>query len=272
MLELHCHTTCSDGSLTPTELVQAAAAAGVKALAISDHDTMVGWDEAWIAGATNGVEIVPALELSTTFYGQPLHVLGFYPDRDRLAEPLQELHQDRIERAERMVQILAALGYPIKLPEGIVTPGRPHIAQALVRAGHVPTEQAAFDRLIGDRKPAYVPYKKLTAIDGVQLLRSCGAVPVWAHPILFRGNSIERTLRELVDAGLLGIEVYHPEHDKSDVKMLLNLAKKYALLITGGSDYHGPNSRGCSLNMMKLGLELLETLKATHASLLSDRS
>jgi len=264
MLELHCHTTCSDGSLSPTDLVEAAAAAGVKALAISDHDTLLGWDEAIAAGDRCEVEIVPALELSTVWQGRSLHILGFYPDRSLLEGPLQERQQGRIRRAQLMVQKLAALGYPITLPSTLKAPGRPHIAQALVTAGHVRCTQEAFERFLRDDGPAYVAYEKFSALEGIQLLRQCGAIPVWAHPLLFRGDTVERTLRLLVAGGLMGIEVYHPDHNRTGVSTLLNLARKYDLLITGGSDYHGPNTKGCHLNMMNLSLKLLEDLKCRH--------
>ncbi len=264
MLELHCHTTCSDGSLTPTELVEAAAIAGVKALAISDHDTLLGWDEAMIAGDRLGVEIVPALELSTVWCGRSLHILGFYPDRDKLEEPLQERQQGRVRRAQLIIQKLGDLGYPVTLPPALKAPGRPHIAQAMVEAGYVRCSQEAFERFLKDDGPAYVAYEKFSAIEGIQLLRQCGAIPVWAHPHLFRGETVERTLRSLVSAGLLGIEVYHPDQNRSVVSTLLNLAKKYDLLITGGSDYHGPNARGCYLNMMNLSLQLLDDVKQRH--------
>ncbi len=264
MIELHCHTTCSDGSLTPTQLVKAAATAGVKALAISDHDTMRGWDEAFGAGDRCGVEIIPALELSTMLYGRSLHILGFYPDRDQLDSHLEQRRQSRIRRAHAMVDRLAELGYPVVFPSSEISPGRPHIAQALVKAGHVRTVQEAFHKFIGDDGPAYIPYDRFSAAEGIQLLRQCCAVPVWAHPYLFRGNSVEVTLRELVDAGLMGIEVYHPDHSKSETKWLLKLAEKYGLVVTGGSDYHGPNTRNINLNMMKLDWSLLENLKEAH--------
>jgi predicted metal-dependent phosphoesterase TrpH len=263
MIELHCHTTCSDGSLTPTQLVQAAAVAGVKALAISDHDTTQGWDEAIVAGDRYGVEIVPALELSTLWRGQSLHILGFYPDQARLHPFLQERIQGRIRRAYLIKERLTELGYPITLPE-TESIGRPHIAQALVSAGYVKTPQEAFDRFLHDHGPAYIPYEPLSAVEGVTLLRACGAVPVWAHPYLFRGDSLERTLRILVEAGLLGLEAFHPEHNKSVTKQLQHLAHRYHLLVTGGSDYHGPNGRNF-LNMLKLDPNILTTLKTTHS-------
>jgi hypothetical protein len=266
MLELHCHTTYSDGTLTPTQLVERAVGAGVRALAITDHDTVSGWDEAIAAAAAYPLEIVPGLELSTVHNGCSLHILGFYPDRQRLDSPLRDARAGRFRRATQMVEKLAELGYPIELPEmqGGMAPGRPHIAAAMVKAGYVQTPQEAFDRWIGEGKSAYVHYEKFSIHEGIALLRNCGAIPVWAHPYLFRGGNIETVLTEMVDAGLMGVEVYHPTHTPFQVEHLKRLCAEYNLLITGGSDYHGPSSKGeerTTLNQLNLPLQLLEALK-----------
>jgi len=269
MLELHCHTTYSDGTLTPGQLVARAARAGVRALAITDHDTLAGWPEAIAAGAVWGVEIVPGVELSTELYGRSLHVLGFYPERDRLEPPLQERVAGRWRRAEAIAAKLAALGYPIALPEPRpgLAPTRPHLAQALVAAGHAAFREEAFDRWLHDGGPAYVPYEKFSAVEGIRLLRACGAVVVWAHPHLFRGGAVEAVLPELVAAGLQGVEVYHPCHRAAAIAQLEALSQEYGLLRTGGSDYHGPNARGVEetqLNQAQLPLELLAAVQAAR--------
>ncbi|MBD3882085.1 PHP domain-containing protein [Phormidium tenue FACHB-886] len=267
MLELHCHTTCSDGTLTPTQLVEAAIAAGVRVLAITDHDTMFGWDEAFTAAQRRAVEIVPGLELSTVHNERSMHILGFYPDRSKLAQPLQERLAGRQRRAQRMIEKLADLGYPIVLPQrAAMAPGRPHIAAALIKAGYIHSQQEAFERFIGEGKPAYVEYEKFSAIEGIQLLRSCGAVPVWAHPYLFRGGTVETVLPNLVAAGLMGIEVYHPSHSPSDCRTLEALCRQYSLLMTGGSDFHGSklgekDDRHTGLNQLQLSDELLAPLQ-----------
>lgn len=264
MIDLHAHTTCSDGSLSPTELVELGSQEGLSALAISDHDTLAGWQEAQEAGDRLGVEIVPALELSTVWRGRSLHLLGFYPVPEKLADPLEEQRQGRIQRARAMVEKLAQLGCEIPFPETKTLPCRPHLAQELVKAGYVRNTREAFDRYLGDTGPAYVPYDKFSALEGIQLLRDCQAIPVWAHPHLFRGDTVERTLRELVAAGLQGLEVYHPEQDKSVTKGLVALADKYHLIPTGGSDFHGPNPRGIHLNMLKLDMSILDRLKVAR--------
>lgn len=272
MLELHCHTTYSDGTLTPTQLVAAAVNAGVRALAITDHDTLSGWDEAFTAAKNYPIEIVPGLELSTVHNDRSLHILGFYPIAEKLGEPLRDRVQGRFRRARQMVENLAKLGYPIELPildEGMA-PGRPHIAAAMVKAGYAQSSQEVFERWLGDDKPAYVHYEKFSIVEGINLLRSCGAVPVWAHPYLFRGGDVEVVLKEMVEAGLMGVEVYHPTHSASQIHNLEKLCREYGLLMTGGSDYHGPDTRGIEgtrLNMMHVPLDLLNPLKEAARTL-----
>lgn len=274
MLELHCHTTCSDGTLSPEELVNAAIAAGVKALAITDHDTLAGWTRAQ-AAAGNQLEIIPGLELSTVHRGRSLHILGFYPDHEKLAPPLQDRIDGRKRRAQKMASKLAALGYPIQLPTmpGGMAPGRPHIARALLEAGYVKTPQEAFTRWLKEGGPAYVEYDKFSAEEGIQLLLDCGAVPVWAHPYLFRGGTVETVLPELIAAGLMGVEVYHPNHSPSDVRKLEDWCQRYGLLITGGSDYHGPpeakHQQNVNLNGLQVPMSLLPPLKQAAIALKS---
>ncbi len=266
MLELHCHTTYSDGTLTPTQLVACAVAAGVRALAITDHDTISGWPEAIAAAESQGIEIIPGLELSTVHNGRSLHILGFYPDPEKLQKPLNERLQGRIDRAKQTLDKLAELGYPVELPpsKGGMAPGRPHIAAALLKAGYIKTCQEAFERWIGEDKPAYVHYDKFSIQEGINLLRQCGAVPVWAHPYLFRGGSVETVLKEMVEAGLMGVEVYHPHHTPNQVYKLEQFCAEYGLLMTGGSDYHGPSigsKESSQLNQFHLPLELLEPIQ-----------
>ena len=273
MLDLHSHTTFSDGTLTPGDLVDAAIKAGVRALAITDHDTLAGWDQASQAAGSD-LEIVPGVELSTVENGKSLHILGFYPRREALEPALKERIAGRKRRARQMVEKLAALGYPVNLPDlpDAMAPGRPHIAAALVRAGHVNSSREAFDRWLGDHGPAYVQYDKFSAAEGIQLLRQAGAVPVWAHPYLFRGGTVETLLPRLVEAGLMGVEVYHPNHSPSEVRKLETYCQQYNLLMTGGSDYHGPCLDGktdthAGLNHLHIPLDLLVPLKQAAEAL-----
>ncbi len=262
MLELHCHTTYSDGTLTPAELVEAAVRAQVRALAITDHDTLSGWPEAFDAALAYNLEIIPGVELSTVHNGRSLHILGFYPNKNKLIHPLTERLEGRKRRAHKIVAKLAELGYPVELPSmgAGFAPARPHIAMALVRAGYVKSTKEAFERWLGDDKPAYVEYEKFSAREGIELLRHCEAVSVWAHPYLFRGGEVEIVLKELVEGGLMGVEVYHPNHTHKQIKHLESLAAEYNLLKTGGSDFHSPNSAN-RLNKLHLPLDLLEPIK-----------
>ena len=274
VLELHCHTTYSDGRLTPTELVTEAERAGVKALAITDHDTLGGWLEAEEAALTHDIEIVPGVELSTVCNGRSLHILGYYPRRELLEEPLGERLAGRKRRAAKIVANLAQMGYPLDLPqlEGNMALGRPHIAHAMVKAGYVNSSKEAFDRFIGEDRLAYVHYEKFTAAEGIALLRACKAVPVWAHPYLFRGGKVENILPELVAAGLMGIEVYHPNCCTSKQKKLLEYCQQYDLIATGGTDYHGPTlgkslQVRTQLNHFQLPLTMLDEVKAAAQKL-----
>lgn len=207
MIELHTHTTYSDGILTPQQLVERAAKAGVKALAITDHDTLYGWDEAIAAATPHNMEIVPGVELSTVHNERSLHILGYYPQRELLEVPLAERLAGRKRRAKQMVANLAAMGYSLEITnlEGNMALGRPHIASAMVKAGYVNSVPEAFACFLGEDQPAYVHYEKFSIQAGIGLIRDCGGVPVWAHPYLFRGGKVEEVLPELVEAGLMGI-------------------------------------------------------------------
>ncbi|MDJ0572843.1 MAG: PHP domain-containing protein [Pleurocapsa sp. MO_192.B19] len=268
MIELHTHTTYSDGILTPQQLVERAANAGVKALAITDHDTLHGWEEAIAAAIPHNIEIIPGVELSTVYNGRSLHILGYYPQKKLLASPLEERLAGRKRRAKQMVDNLAVMGYPLELTniDGNMALGRPHIASAMVKAGYVNSTQEAFERFISEDRPAYVHYEKFSIEEGIDLIRSCGGVPVWAHPYLFRGGKVEEVLPILVKAGLMGIEVFHPHHGNNKVNRLKELSQQYNLLMTGGTDYHGyylehPENERWQLNQFNLPLDLLEPIK-----------
>ena len=274
MLELHCHTTYSDGRSTPQELVAEAAAAGVKALAITDHDTLGAWEEAIEAAKDHDIEIVPGVELSTVHNGRSLHILGYYPRREFIEQPLQERLAGRKRRAAKMVANLIEMGYELDIPqlEGNMALGRPHIAGAMVKAGYVQSTQEAFARFIGEDKPAYVHYEKFSVAEGIQLIKACKGIPVWAHPYLFRGGKVEEVLPQLVEAGLMGIEVYHPNCSATQQRKLLDYCQEYNLLATGGTDYHGHKSdrdykTRTQLNHFQLPITMLDAIKQKAARL-----
>lgn len=243
-VDLHAHTTASDGKLTPEELVARAKAVGLRAVGIADHDTFGGVDAAIQAGKELGIEVIPAIELSCEADGHDLHLLGYYMDyhHPELLERLQYFRDIRERRAFLMVQKLNELGYPIswervlEIAGDAQAIGRPHVAQALLEAGLVSSWQEAFDRLIGDGKPAYVPKAKMTPKEAIELVLAYGGVPVVAHPAL---NTTPDYVEQMIQWGLRGIEVYHTRHSPEDVEQYRSLAEKHGLLITGGSDFHG---------------------------------
>ncbi|HET8909064.1 MAG TPA: PHP domain-containing protein [Ktedonobacterales bacterium] len=245
-LDLHTHSTASDGLLTPTELVTQAHEAGLSMIALTDHDTTNGLAEAQAAGAAMGVEVVPGIEINTYLpHGQgEAHVLGYYLDTANadLQAFLQFLRDTREKRGERMVALLREQGYDVtwarvrELAHGAV--GRPHVAMALMEQGYADSIADAFDRYISPGRPAYVPRFKMVPEDAVRMLRSVRGVPVLAHPLRLFGLE-DDLLPRLMRAGLLGLECYYGEYDEPAVENLLALAEQHGLIATGGSDYHG---------------------------------
>lgn len=263
--DLHVHTTASDGAFTPDRLLAAAARRGLAAVGITDHDsvdalpTAIGLFDRW------GVETVPGVELSVEHEDAELHILGYYLD---YADPgfrseLSRLKQAREVRARAMLEKLADLGFPLNLAELLPgqmtgTVGRLHIGQALYRAGHVATVQEAFAKLIGKKGPAYVPKPKLGPEAALGLIRRLGGVPVLAHPgTLGRDHLIPR----LKEWGLQGIEAYYPSHSPEETERYVSLARKWKLLVTGGSDCHGPNKGEILLGVVSVPYEIVDKLK-----------
>lgn len=249
-IDLHCHSTASDGTLTPAELVRAGAAAGLDVMAITDHDTTGGWAAAAEARPA-GLRLVRGAELSCRWYGVrpaiPLHLLAylFDPAEPRLAADLARMRADREQRAERIVDLLRADGVEISWSEvhgyaagGSV--GRPHIAQALIRAGLVRTTDEAFaSRWLGARY--FVPKADLDVFEAVRAVRAAGGVPVFAHPrATKRGRVVpDALIAELAAAGLFGLEADHEDHSPQEREQIRDLAASLGLVVTGSSDFHG---------------------------------
>lgn len=241
--DLHCHTTASDGLLTPTELVELAAELGLKGIGITDHDTIQGWKEAEAAGANHHIRILKGIELSTEWQGKEVHILGYELDgsSNHLNGRLRHLRQAREQRMLEILARLEALGIYINIEEVQQfakgeSIGRPHIAQVLIERGYVRSMREGFDRYIGMGAPAYVPRCKLTPEEGIELVREAHGVAVLAHPGIYR---VEEGIPAWVEVGLQGIEVLHSEHKPGDVKRYRAIAQRYHLLTTGGSDFHG---------------------------------
>lgn len=242
-VDLHVHTTASDGLLPPEEVVRLARRSGVQVLAVADHDTTEGLAAAQAAAAAEGIELIPALELNTDVPGAEVHVLGYGIDHrvPWFQAFLVRLRDGRVDRARRMVEKLAALGLPIAMERvlalaGDGAVGRPHVARALVEAGYVRETAEAFARYIGRHGPAYVERLKLTPQQAVQVIRAAGGVPVLAHPGWLADDA---AVEALLGEGLEGLEVYYPDHTPAMVETYLALARRYEMLVTGGTDFHG---------------------------------
>jgi predicted metal-dependent phosphoesterase TrpH len=255
-IDLHTHSTASDGTDTPAGLVAVAAAAGVDVLAITDHDTTAGWAEA-AAALRPGLRLVRGAEfscVSATGRGDrdvSVHLLGyqFDPAHPLIVAEQTRLRTERVERLRRMIEKMAADGYPVEvaavfaqLPDG-ASVGRPHLARALVGAGVVGSVAEAFERLLYTGSPYYVPKADTPVRKAVEMVRAAGGVAVFAHPLARkRGRVVELSvIAELASAGLTGVEVDHPDHSPEDRALLRGLAAETGLVVTGSSDYHGTN-------------------------------
>jgi predicted metal-dependent phosphoesterase TrpH len=276
-IDLHTHTIYSDGTFTPKELLELARERGLDVVAVTDHDTTDGLQEARSAGDELGVEVVPGVEFSTVREGEGVHVLCYFmdPSHPDLTAELQRLRDDRFTRGERMVRKLQELGYPITFDRvrEIARDGniiRPHVAQALVEAGVVPTLKDAFsDQLIGSGGRAYVEKHALDPAQAIELIHRAGGACVLAHPGTWREASPvpDDLIDELVDAGLDGIEALHPEHTPELQARFVALAEARGLLWTGSSDCHGTRYDPVRLGTRRTPPEQLQRMRARAAEL-----
>jgi predicted metal-dependent phosphoesterase TrpH len=247
-IDLHTHSTASDGTDSPAELVANARAAGLNVVALTDHDTTYGWAEAADA-LPAGLQLVRGAELSCSAGGISLHLLAylFDPAHKALTGEVQRAFDDRLGRARKITDRLTAAGYPLtweavlaEVGEGAAV-GRPHIADALVTARVVPDRETAFAELLHNRSPFYVRHYALDPIEAVRLVRAAGGVPVFAHPAASaRGRTVaDDVIVAMASAGLAGLEVNHRDHTEAARAHLRILARELGLLVTGSSDYHG---------------------------------
>ncbi|HEV8622640.1 MAG TPA: PHP domain-containing protein [Actinomycetota bacterium] len=247
-IDLHTHTNRSDGTFAPPELVKLASQRGLEVVAITDHDTTEGLEEATRAGRELGVEVVPGVELSAEHQGTSVHVLCYWmdPENEGLQAELVRLRSERFLRGEVMVEKLRSLGYPVSFERVREIAGsdnivRPHVAQALVEAGVVADEEESFDRLIGDEGPAYVPKHALAPLDALALVRQAGGACVLAHPGMWSAEAPipEDLIEAMAEAGMAGLEADHSDHTPEQREHYRGLAKRLGLVATGGSDCHG---------------------------------
>jgi predicted metal-dependent phosphoesterase TrpH len=246
--DLHCHSTASDGELTPTALVAYAAERGLETLALTDHDTIDGVEEARAAGERIGLEIITGLELAARYPGGQCHLVVWLPDpgTNAIVEYVATLGDARRERARAMVKRLGDLGYPLdwddveRRANGRI--GRPHLADALVAAGYAADQADAFERLIGQDSPAYVAQGKMEPADAVALARASGGITSLAHPRTLRLDpaDLDGFVAMLAAAGLDAIEAHRPDQPADEQAALVALADRHGLAVSAGSDFHGP--------------------------------
>jgi|SRR5664279_5628058 len=254
VIDLHTHSCASDGTDTPTELVAAAAAAGVDVLAVTDHDTTAGWDEA-LAARPDSMTIVPGTEFSCVYWTEDnrrigLHLLGYLydPTDAALRAERARLRDSRLQRGRQIVENMAADGVPITWSQvsalaGGAVVGRPHIGRALVDSGVVPDVNTAFRDLLSSRHRYYVRKLDTEVFEAIRLLRAAGGLAVFAHPLARRRGPVvsDEVIARMAQAGLVGLEVDHPDHDLVDRAQAAGLSRELGLIATGSSDYHGTN-------------------------------
>ena len=252
-VDLHTHSIYSDGTATPAELIRMASSRGLRGFSLTDHDTVDGVQEAMRAGEELDIDILTGIEISTLHCGYSLHILGYGidPDNTRFLHRLKKLQQGRKERNKKILEKLAAMGINISSDElarraGAGQTGRPHIAAILMNRGYVRTMREAFTLYLGRNKPAWQGRFTYTAAETIEMLHEAGGIAVFAHPgQLDSGMKIQpQIIRELTNLKLDGLEIFYPGHTRKIRNQLKTLAKKYNLLATGGSDYHGGNRAG----------------------------
>lgn len=250
-VDLHTHSTASDGTFAPRELIKLAVKKGLSAVALTDHDTVGGLAEAELAAKELPIKLVPGLEVSTDWRDEEIHILGYYIDRHdkQLQKTLLILEQERLERGKKMVALLKEQNVDISwervvqlAQHGVV--GRPHIARAMLETGLIGNMAEGFERYLAKGRAAYVPRTKLSPQQAIQMIKQAGGVPVLAHPALLSNYKV---LGEMLAWGIAGVEVYYPGHDREQQRLFLNWTRQHRLIATGGSDFHGEDRKENSL-------------------------
>jgi predicted metal-dependent phosphoesterase TrpH len=266
--DLHLHTQFSDGTFTPEELVLYAQKNGLACIALTDHDTVEGCARAGVACAAVKMEFIPGAELTAEHEDTEVHVLGYCLDTENqtLLERISQFQTGRQQRIHEMVAALNKLGVPLKVETVFAlanckSPGRPHVARALVKQKLIGSLDEAFERFLKKGRPAWVPKTKMSALESIQLIHGAGGLAVMAHPGLNRTDEI---IPDLVAAGLDGIECFHTKHSTVMSERYLEIAEEHHLLVTGGSDCHGFSKNKPLIGTVKLPYEHVEKLYAAH--------
>ena len=277
MIDLHTHSTASDGKLSPAELMRHAKAMGVEVIALTDHDTLSGLEEASGEAKKIGIEFIPGIEISAENNPGTLHMLGYFvdPSDAELVQTLSWLRGGRDDRNHIILTKLAELGCPLDWDEvaalaGGESMGRPHIATAMINRGYVSSFSDAFDRYLGKGAAAYTDRDKMTPEIAIESIRSAGGLPVLAHPqtLSLTDEELDDLLDRLASAGLAGIEAYYYSHSVQETELYCSLASKYSLIVTGGSDFHGPGMietrLGVGRGNMNVPKSVADDLKQLH--------
>ena len=273
-IDLHNHTTASDGTDTPSGAVEKAAALGLRAVGITDHDTVAGLPEALVAGERLGVEVVPGIEVSSDYRDNNIHILGYFidPDSSALDEVLDWVRLEREERNEKITEMFTADGFDMTMeeleeeyPDAVL--GRPHMAEHLMRRGYTSSVKEGFDRYLGEGKPYYLPKRLISIRRAVELVGKAGGVPVLAHPLQYGypKNEVVELIEYVQRLGVRALECYYSEHSPAEQAWLLSLAEHYGLGVSGGSDCHGTRkpqiSMGTGKGDLRIPYSVLEELK-----------
>ena len=274
IIDLHTHTTESDGSFSPQELMSEAKRVGLSAIAITDHDSITGISKAAPYALEYGIELIPGIELSTDYYGKEVHVVGLFIDiqNQYFLSKIKEFKENRDNRNAIMVENLQKEGFAITMeelnsenPDCVIT--RANIARFLYEHGMIPSIQTAFEKYIGDHCKCYVNRFKITPMDGVRLIKEAGGTAVLAHPLLYHMNDslLQRLIDEMKDAGLDGIEAIYSTYTPSEERQMKKLALDNGLLISGGSDFHGTTKPNLNLatgyGKLYIPYSILDTMK-----------
>lgn len=275
LIDLHVHSTASDGTMTPAEVVRYAKSKGLTAIALTDHDTVDGLQEAIEEGNKVGLEVIPGVELSAEYNEKEVHILGLFIDykSEKLLDKLNELRINKEERNPKMIEKLNKLGFEITMEDVAAEAfsgsnvNRAHFAAALKKKGYIGEMKEAFDKYIGNDKPAFVKRKKILPSEAIDMIKTSSGIPIVAHPYIRdrEPKVIEKMIVDLKNDGIEGIEVYHSEHNEYKTGILLEIAKRYGLLVSGGSDFHGkikPDLEiGVGFGNLRIGYYWLEKLK-----------
>lgn len=275
--DLHLHSIYSDGSFTPSELVEMAARKGIDTIALSDHDTIEGINEMIAAARLRDIEVIPAIEFSTSQDGVEIHILGYYIDFNSrtFLEEVKRLFDQRLKRSEMMVEKLNRLGVEISFQDvkeiaGDKYVGRPHIARAMKKAGYIKEIGEAFtDQYIGNGGRAYVGREKISPREAIEIIRKNGGIAVLAHPFFVNGGDSldKKSIELLAEDGLEGLEVFHSRHSQEVSGYYLKIAEELGLLVTGGSDFHGESSPDVKIGDVLLADEYVREFREYYKNL-----